>query len=84
MARKNFIRIGGLSACAVVLAPAICSANHLNIQSAIPVRPQIHFTPSLHMDARSRSLNDIDLFDVCRPDERLRKSKRARRCRPGR
>jgi hypothetical protein len=81
MAQAFLIRIGVLGALAVILAPAICSANQLNIHPAIPVRPQIHLSPSLHMDARSRSFDDIDLSDACRPDVRLRKSKRERRCR---
>ena len=81
MALKYRVRLSVLGALAVTLAPAICSANQLNIHPAIPVRPQINLSPSLHMDARSRSFDNIDLSETCRPDERLRKSKRERRCR---
>lgn len=81
MAQKCLVRIGALGALAVVLAPAICSAAQLNIHPAIPVRPQINFAPSVHMDARSRSFDEIDLSEICRTDEHLKKTKRDRRCR---
>jgi len=81
MAWASFIRTGVFGACAVMLAPTLCPANQLNFHPGTPVRPQIHLSPSLHMDARTRTLNDIDLSEACRPDERLRKSKRERRCR---
>ena len=82
MARKFFIRIGVAGAWAVMLAPSAGSASQFNVSPSLtPVRPQIHLGPSLHMDARTRALNDIDLSEACRPDERLRKSKRERRCR---
>lgn len=81
MALASLIRTAVFGICAVVLAPGVGAANQLNIQSPTPVRPQIYLGPSLHMDARTRALNDIDLSEACRPDERLRKSKRERRCR---
>ncbi|HEX7789905.1 MAG TPA: hypothetical protein VF467_05180 [Afipia sp.] len=86
MARKFYIRIGVAGAWAVMLAPSVCSANQLNLHPTItPVRPQIHLSPSLHTDARSRALDNIDLSDACRADERIKpKGKREWRCRQDR
>ncbi len=84
MAGRSLIRIGGLSILALVLAPAAGLTSQLNITSITPVRPQIHLNPSLHMDARSNSFYDIDLSQACRPDERIKRNKRERRCRQNR
>jgi hypothetical protein len=84
MAGKSLIRIGMVGVFALVLAPAATLANQLNINTVTPVRPQIHLTPSLHMDVRSRDTYDLDLSEACRPDERLKRNKRERRCRQDR
>lgn len=84
MARNYFIRIGLFGALVVMLAPTTGSASQLNITSITPVRPQIHLNPSLHMDVRSNTVYDLDLSEACRPDERLKRSKRERRCRQDR
>lgn len=85
MARNYFIRIGLIGALAVTLAPVTSSANQLNITTITPVRPQIYLNPSLHMDARSRTVYDLDISNDCRAeDERLKTLKRKRRCRQDR
>jgi hypothetical protein len=84
MAGNYFVRIGLFGALTLMLAPAAGSANQLNITTMTPVRPQIYLNPSLHMDVRSRTVYDLDLSSDCRPDERLKKSKRERRCRQDR
>lgn len=84
MAGKSWIRIGVVSLFALGLAPAASSANQLNLNTVTPSRPQIHLTPSLHMDVRSRDIYDLDISEACRPDERLKRNKRERRCRQDR
>lgn len=85
MARNYFGRIGLSGALIVMLAPAAGSANQLNITTVTPVRPQIYLNPSLHMDARTRAVNDLDISSDCRAeDERLKTLKRKRRCRQDR
>ncbi len=80
--RNYFIRIGLIGASALLLAPTAGSANQLNITTMNPVRPQIYLNPSLHMDARSRTVYDLDASNDCRvDDERLKTLKRKRRCR---
>lgn len=86
MARNYFVRIGLFGALAVgLLVPTAGSANQLNITTMTPVRPQIYFNPSLHMDVRSRPVYDLDLSSDCRAeDERLKTLKRKRGCRQDR
>lgn len=84
MAWNYLDRISLISAVALVLAPAAGSASQLNITTVTPVRPQIYLNPSLNLDARSRTVYDLDLSNDCRPDERIRKNKRERRCRQDR
>lgn len=82
MARKFVTRIGVAGVWIILLAPSISLASQFNLSPTItPVRPQIHLSPSLRIDARARSLDNIDLSEACRSDERLRKTKRERRCR---
>jgi hypothetical protein len=84
MAGTSLIRIGVAGVFVLVLAPAAALASQLNINTVPPARPQIHLTPSLHMDVRSRDIYDLDLSEACRPDERLKRNKRERRCRQDR
>lgn len=84
MALNYLDRIGLIAALALVLASTAGSASQLNITTVTPVRPQIHLNPSLHMDARSRAIYDLDISNDCRPDDRIKKSKRERRCRQDR
>lgn len=84
MAETSLIRIGVAGLFAVLVFPAGCLAAQLNVTGVTPVRPQIHLSPSLHMDVRSRDIYDLDLSEACRPDQRLRRSKRERRCRQDR
>lgn len=84
MARKFLIRTGLAGALAVMLAPTASPANQLNITTSNPVRPQIHLNPSLHIDVGSRTVYDLNASEICRPDERLKRSKRERRCRQDR
>ncbi len=92
MAETSLIRSGFVSVFALGLvfglvlglAPTASVAAQLNVTGVTPVRPQIHLSPSLHMDVRSRDIYDLDLSAACRPDERLKRNKHERRCRQDR
>lgn len=79
MDRNCLVRMGLFGALALMLAPATGSANQLNVTTAMPVRPQIYLSPSLHMDVRSRTDYDLGLSNDCRSGDRLRNSRRDRR-----
>lgn len=84
MAEQSPIWIGVAGTLAMLLVPVACPASSLTVTTVTPPRPQIHLTPSMRMDTRSRDITDPDLSDACQPDDRLRGHKRARRCRQDR
>lgn len=65
----------------VMLAPAAEAAANLNINTSIPVRPQIYLNAPLHFDVRSSAFRDLDLSAGCRADNRTKRIKQRRRCR---
>jgi len=72
----------GAAAAGVVIASLVpASANNLNISTA-PMRPHVNFNSTLHIDVKPRTFNDVDLSNGCSiEDDRLKNSKRKRRCR---
>lgn len=81
MGREFVSRIGVIGLLAIVLALAAEAATNLNINTNIPVRPQIYLNAPLHLDVRSNSFRDLDLSDGCRADTRMKRVKQRRRCR---
>lgn len=71
----------------IALVPVLALANNLNVNagSHIPMRPHVNLNSTIHLDVRSRTFQDVDLSETCRPDERFKKKgKREWRCRQDR
>lgn len=84
MAGKSLLRTGAAAIFLLLLVPVACPASSLTVTTITPSRPQIHLSPSLRLDVRPRDTYDPGLSESCRPDERLRRGKRERRCRQDR
>ncbi|MBR2118363.1 MAG: hypothetical protein V4458_03065 [Pseudomonadota bacterium] len=82
-------RIGAAAAGLIIasLVPVVALANNLNVNAGthIPIRPHVNLNSTIHLDIKSRTFQDVDLSETCRPDERIKKKgKREWRCRQDR
>lgn len=87
MAGKHLIGLGAAGLLIASLVPAMAMANNLGVNTGthIPMRPHVNLNATINLSVKARTFHDVDLFESCRADERIRtKGKREWRCRQDR